>query len=66
MTLVSLVTLVLVLALVGFLLYLIVTYIPMPAPMQQVIVVVVVIVLVLWLLSALLGGGGGLPTLRIG
>ncbi len=46
-----LVNLILVLAIVGFVLYLIVTFIPMPAPFKQVIVVLVVIVLVVWLLQ---------------
>ncbi len=46
-----LVNLVLVLAIVGFLLYLIITYVPMPAPFKQMIVVLVVIVLVVWLLQ---------------
>ncbi len=48
----SLIGLVLVLALVGFILYLVVTYIPMPAPFRQVIIVAVVILLIVWMLSA--------------
>jgi hypothetical protein len=43
------------LAAVGFLLWLVLTFIPMPAPMKQVLVVVVVIVLVLWLLRTFVG-----------
>lgn len=42
--------LLLVLALVGFLTYLIITYIPMPAPFQQGIVVVMIVVVVLYLI----------------
>lgn len=40
------------LALVGFLAYLIITYIPMPAPIKNVILVVIVVCLILYLLSA--------------
>lgn len=53
----DLLTLVIVLALVGFIVWLVVTYIPMPPPFKQVIIVIVVIVLVLWLVRALVGGG---------
>ena len=53
----DLITLVVVLALIGFCLWLVLTYIPMPPPMKQVITVIVVIVLVLWVVRALLGGG---------
>lgn len=48
----GLIELILVLAVVGFLTYLIVTYIPMPPPFPQVIIVIVVIVLVLYVLRA--------------
>lgn len=60
----SLITLVLVLAIVGFLLWLIVTYIPMPEPFKKVIVVVVVIVLVLYLLQLFGIVGPSVPRLR--
>ncbi len=53
----DLITLILVLALVGFCLWLIVTYIPMPPPIKQVIIVIVVVVIVLWLVRSLIGGG---------
>ena len=53
----DLLTLVLVLAVVGFLLWLIVTYIPMPEPFGKAIVVLVVVVLVVWLGRLLLAGG---------
>lgn len=55
----SLITLILTLAIVGFLLWLIVTYIPMPAPFKQIIMVIIVIAVVLWLLNGfgVLGGG---------
>lgn len=48
-----LIQLILVLALVGFLLYLIITYIPMPAPFKIAIQVIVVVVVILWLLQIL-------------
>lgn len=53
----DIITLVLVLALVGFCLYLATTYIPMAEPIKQAITVVVVIVLILWVARTLLGGG---------
>lgn len=55
----DLVVLVLVLALVGFLVHLIVTNVPMPATIQQGIYVVVVIFMVLYLLAMI---SGGIPT----
>jgi hypothetical protein len=42
-------------ALVGFLIYLLVTYIPMPELFKQVIIVVCVILVILWLLELLVG-----------
>jgi len=62
--LLQLITLIVILALVGFCLWLVITYVPMPAPMKQAIVVVVVLLLVLWLARALLTGGG-LPALGL-
>jgi hypothetical protein len=55
MDLVSIVTTLLAFALIGFLVYLIITYIPMPEPFKQVIIVACVILIVLYLLL-LLGG----------
>jgi hypothetical protein len=63
MDLAGLVVAILVIALIGFLVYLVTTYIPMPAPFKQVLIVAVVILLVLYLL-ALLTGGAALPRLR--
>jgi len=51
----SLVILLLEFALVGFIVYLIVTYIPMPEPFKQVIVVACVILLILYVLTLLSG-----------
>ena len=53
----GLITLVLVLAVIGFCVWLVVTYIPMPAPMKTAIYVIVVVVLILWILRALVGSG---------
>jgi len=57
MGLTELLTVVIVLAIVGFAIWLVVTYIPMPDPFKKVIVVVVVLVLLLWVVRALLGSG---------
>jgi hypothetical protein len=45
----------LVLALIGFLLWLIITYIPMPEPFPKVIVVVTIVIIILWILNNLVG-----------
>ena len=47
----SLIGLIVVLAVVGFVLWLVMTYSPMPAPFKNVILVIVVLVLILWLLQ---------------
>lgn len=57
-----LVTLLLI-ALVGFVVHLIVSYIPMPAPFQSVIIVACVVLIVLYLISAL-AGYSTFPALR--
>lgn len=57
------IALILTLALVGFLVYLIVTYIPMPPPFKNVIIVIVVVLLVLYLLRVL--GVSDLPVPRL-
>ncbi len=46
------ISLIILLALVGFVLWLVLTYIPMAAPIKNLIIVVVVICIVLYLLSA--------------
>ncbi len=51
----GLIELILLLAVAGFLTYLIITYIPMPAPFKNVIVAVIVIVLVLFLVRTFIG-----------
>jgi hypothetical protein len=57
----GLISLVLVLALVGFIVYLLITYIPMPQMFKTAIVVIVVIVLVLYVIRLL-----GVPDIPIG
>lgn len=57
MDLVGLVKTILALGLVGFLIYLIVTYIPMPDLFKKVIMVVIAVVVILWLLAMLTGSG---------
>ncbi len=51
-------------ALIGFVVYLIVTYIPMPAPFSQVIIVACVILLVIYLISIITGHASA-PALHI-
>ena len=46
---------ILLLALVGFIVYLITTYIPMPPIFKQVLLVVVAVVVILWAIGVLLG-----------
>jgi len=61
----SLITLIIVLVVVGVILWLINSYIPMQATIKKILNAVVVIVVVLWLLSAF-GVIGSLNTIRIG
>ena len=61
MDLVGLVMTILALALVGFLVYLIITYIPMPEIFKTVIYVVVAVLVILYVLSLLTGR---VPALR--
>ncbi|MFZ2324639.1 MAG: Thivi_2564 family membrane protein [Ignavibacteriaceae bacterium] len=61
----SLVTLVIVLVVVGVILWLINSYIPMQATIKKILNVVVIIAVILWLLSAF-GVIGSLDTIRIG
>ncbi len=52
---ISIVTTLLLFALLGFLVYLIITYIPMPEPFKQVIIVACVILIVLYLMYIIAG-----------
>lgn len=65
MDLVTIVITLLSFALVGFLVYLIVTYIPMPEPFKQIIVVACVVLVILYLLM-LLTGHVSSPTIHRG
>ena len=56
----ELITLVVVLAVIGFAVYVVITYIPMPDPFRKAIIVIVVLVLLLYVARMLLGGGGPL------
>jgi hypothetical protein len=59
----GLIQLIIILAVVGVLLYLVETYIPMAAPIKTLIRVVVIVVIVLWLLR-LFVGDVAIPSLR--
>ncbi len=59
----GMISLILGLAVVGFLVYLVITYIPMPDVFKKVIVVIVAILLILYVLRAL-GGDIPVPSLR--
>lgn len=48
----SLIGLILVIAVIGFIVWLVTTYVPMPPVFKNVLIVVAVIVVLLWLLSA--------------
>jgi hypothetical protein len=52
----SIVSLILGLALVGLVLWLVITYIPMPAQYKNALVVVVVVLVVLWLIRLIAPG----------
>jgi uncharacterized membrane protein len=61
----SLITLVIILCVVGVILYLVNTYIPMDAKIKQILNIVVVIAVVLWLLSVF-GILGSMNTIHVG
>lgn len=52
---VAILTTILILALIGFVVYLITTYIPMPPIFKQVLLVVVAVLLIFWLITLLAG-----------
>ena len=62
----SLIELVIVLIVIGVLLWLINSFIPMDEKIKKILNVVVVIIVILWLLSLFLGGFSSLQTIRIG
>ncbi len=60
-----LLSLVLTLAVIGLIIWLVTTYVPMPAPVKTVIIAIVVIVLCIWLLQNFTGIGNlTIPTHR--
>lgn len=61
----SLVTIVIVLVVVGVILWLINSYIPMQSTIKKILNAVVIIAVILWLLSAF-GVIGSLDTIRVG
>jgi hypothetical protein len=62
----SLIGLVLTLIIVGVLLWLINTYIPMDAKIKKIINIVVVVAVVIWVLGIFLGGWQGIENIRVG
>ena len=62
----SLISLVLTLIVIGVLLWLINTYIPMNGEIKKIINIVVVIAVVIWILSMFVGGLGGVENIHIG
>lgn len=61
-----LIQLVVILIVVGVLLWLVNSYIPMDAKIKQILNIVVVIAVVLWLLNLFLGPWGNLGGIRVG
>lgn len=59
----SMISLILSLAVVGFIVWLIVTYIPMPAPFKTVLLVIVAICLIIYLMGVF--GIGDVPIPRV-
>lgn len=49
----SVIAIILGLAIVGLVLWLVVTYIPMPEPYKRALVIIVVVIVILWLLRVL-------------
>ena len=62
----SLISLILTLIVIGVLLWLINTYIPMDGKIKKIINVVVVVAVIIWVLGLFIGGWGELGNIRIG
>jgi hypothetical protein len=62
----SLISLILTLIVIGVLLWLINTYIPMDAKIKKIINVVVVVAVIIWVLGIFVGGWGQIGDIRIG
>lgn len=65
MTIASILMTLLLFALVGFVVWLLVTYIPMPEPFGKVIIVACVVLLVVYLIALLAGGAPVLDVPRV-
>jgi hypothetical protein len=59
-------TLVIYLAIIGLIVWLVTTYIPMPAQIKTLIIVVTIVLIVLWIvqLTGLIGSGPVVPRIR--
>ena len=62
MDLLGIVTLLVILAVIGFVLWCIVTYVPMPEPFKRALVVIAVLALLLWVVRMFVVGS---PVLRV-
>jgi uncharacterized BrkB/YihY/UPF0761 family membrane protein len=62
----SLISLVVMLMVVGLLLWLVNSYLPMDPKFKKIVNVVVVVAVVLWVVGLFVGGWGTLPNIRIG
>ena len=62
----SLISLILTLIVIGVLLWLINTYIPMDGKIKRIINIVVIVAVVLWVLGLFIGGWGSLGNIKIG
>ncbi len=62
----SIISLLIVLIVIGVILWLLNTYIPMDPKIKQILNVVVIILVILWILNLVLGGIGHLGDIRIG
>ena len=62
----SLISLILTLIVIGVLLWLINTYIPMDAKIKKIINIVVVVAVIIWVLGIFVGGWGQIGDIRIG
>ena len=62
----SLISLILTLIVIGVLLWLINTYIPMDGKIKKIINIVVVVAVIIWVLGLFVGGWGQIGDIRIG
>jgi hypothetical protein len=62
----SLISLIIILAVVGFLMWLVNTQIPMAEPYKKILNIVVIVGVVIWLLNVFFGPFGDLGGLRVG